>query len=110
MSGMILVAPCVRPLMKYQTRSCLMGPPNDPLTSYTFDSGVGAERPGMLLVLSPLNFSPVKLMKRAPDFRLPPVFGTTLITRPAVSDSPSPPAVVNVTSCALPTSAIYDVG
>jgi len=39
--------------------------------------------------MSPDSFLPVKLMKSAPDFLLPPVLGTTLITRPAVSDSPS---------------------
>ncbi len=46
----------------------------------------------------------------APEVELPPVFGTMFITSPAVSDSPRPPAVVNVTSCALPTSAMYAGG
>src|SRR6267142_4565667 len=110
---MTFVLPCVRAFRKYQTLSCLIGPPNDPFTSYTFESGVGAASPAARsasLKLSPDNFLPVKLMKSAPDFLLPPVLGTTLITRPAVSDSPSPPAVVNVTSWALPTSATYDGG
>ena len=35
---------------------------------------------------------------------LPPVLGTMFITRPAVSDSPSPPEVVNEISSELPTS------
>jgi hypothetical protein len=77
--------------------------------SYTFERGVGAVRPAAFnssVKLSPESFSPVKLMNSEPDVMFPPVFGTTLITRPAVSDSPMPPAVVNVTSWALPTSAM----
>ena len=110
---MVLRLPCVRAFTKYQTLSCMIGPPKAPFKSYTFESGVGAVRPAVLsesLKLSPDNFSPVKLMKNDPDVLLPPVLGTTLITRPAVSDSPSPPAVVKVTSWALPTSAMYEVG
>src|SRR5712692_4245707 len=110
---MVFVLPCVRAFRKYQTLSRLIGPPNDPFKSYTFESGVGAVSPAALsasLKLSPDNFLPVKLMKNAPDFLLPPVLGPPLITRPAVSDSPRSPAVVNVPSWALPTSAIYDVG
>ena len=37
---------------------------------------------------------------------LPPCFGTMFICTPAVSDSPSPPDVVIVTSWALPMSAV----
>jgi hypothetical protein len=41
-----------------------------------------------------------------PRMALPPVFGTTFITSPAVSDSPRPPDVVKVTSWAFPISAV----
>ena len=44
--------------------------------------------------------------RRTPECVLPPVFGTMFITRPAVSDSPRPPDVVNVTSWELPMSAM----
>ena len=50
------------------------------------------------------------LKKSDPVIRLPPVFGTMFIVRPAVSVSPRPPEVMNVTSCALPTSAMYAGG
>ena len=53
------------------------------------------------------SFCPVPLKKSDPDILLPPVFGTMFIVRPAVSVSPRPPEVMNVTSWALPTSAIY---
>ena len=99
--AIVRVLPCVRAFRKYHTLSLLIAPPKDPFTSYTFDSGVGAPSPAAFsssVKLSPDNFSPVKFMNKAPEFLLPPVFGTTFITSPAVSDSPSPPAVVNVTS------------
>src|SRR6266478_5659393 len=98
---MIFVLPWVRAFTKYHTRSFLTGPPKDPLRSYTLDSGVGAVRPAASnasLKLSPDSFSPVKLKNAAPETELPPVLGTTFITSPAVSDSPSPPDVVNETS------------
>ena len=50
------------------------------------------------------NFAPVPLAKNEPRNELPPLFGTMFIMRPAVSDSPNPPAVTNVTSCDCPTS------
>jgi hypothetical protein len=56
------------------------------------------------------RLSLVPLKKTEPEMRLPPVFGTTFIVRPPVSDSPRPPEVENVTSSALPTSATYAGG
>jgi hypothetical protein len=108
MFAMVLVLPCVRAFRKYHTLSFLMGPPKDPFRSYTLLIGVGACRPASLMAcvkLSDSSFSPVPVKKMAPEFRLPPVFGTRFITRPAVSCSPRPPEVVNEISCAFPTSA-----
>ena len=45
----------------------------------------------MFLVDCRLSLVPLK--KTEPEMRLPPVFGTTFIVRPPVSDSPSPPDV-----------------
>ena len=107
------VLPCVRALMKYHTLSFFSGPPNDPLRSYTLVSGSGVVRPAAWsagVKLLPCRFAPVPLAKIAPATELPPVFGTMFITSPAVSDSPRPPEVVNETSCALPTSAMYPGG
>ena len=85
-----------------------MGPPAATLTSYTWNTGVGC--------VAPRAFSSsVKLFacipsekpetKARPDTWLPPCFGTMFMVRPAVSDSPRPPDVIIVTSCALPMSA-----
>ncbi len=108
MFAMIFVLPCVRALAKYQMRSVLIGPPTDPFRSYTLLVGVAACRPwsfSACVRLSDSSFSPVPLKKIDPLTLFPPVFGTRFITRPAVSDSPSPPVVTNDTSCAFPTSA-----
>ena len=47
-----------------------------------------------------------KGFKKEPENLLPPVRGTMLIVAPPVSDSPSPPEICTVTSCALATSAM----
>src|ERR1700730_15680388 len=98
MLAMIRVLPWVRAFRKYHTRSRLIGPPNDPLRSYTLLIGVGACRPASLIAcvkLSDSSFSPVPLKKIAPGGLLQPVLGTRFITSPAVSASPRPPEVVN---------------
>ena len=65
------------------------------VTPWLFKSGV---------TLSDCRDPPVPLTKSDPWRELPPLFETMFITTPEVSTSPSPPAVVNVTSSALPTS------
>jgi hypothetical protein len=56
------------------------------------------------LLLTMASLTPAKYSW--PRKVLPPVFGTMLIVGPPTSASPSPPEVVKVISCALPTSAM----
>src|SRR4051812_43343505 len=68
------VLPCVRALMKYQTLSCLIGPPIAPFRSYTFVSGVAAARPCAAssgVTLLDCSFSPVPVKNTDPETLLP---------------------------------------
>ena len=67
-------------------------------------SGVGAARPASLsscVKLSACSFSPVPLKNSGPVKRVAAGLRHDVHHQPAVSDSPRPPEVVNVISCAF---------
>ena len=86
-----------------------MGPPTARLTSHTFFSSDGALKPASFnswvkLLLCMAGPAPAK--KNCPEYALPPVRGTTLITGPPISASASPPVVLIVISAEFPVSTI----
>src|SRR5687767_1986119 len=102
--------PCQRPPTKYHILSVRIGPPSCGESSHTFCSSFGVRRPLALISSSKLLpcIAPfAKAPNSDPRWVLPPSRGTMLIRMPAVSDSPSPPDVLTVVSCTLPTLSTY---
>ena len=109
MFAIVRVLPCVRALTKYQTRSFLIGPPNAPFRSYTFVQRRRRREAGVL-------------ERRREVVRLQLLAGAAEEQRPRTSVAAGlrhdvhhqagglrfaeAARRVNVTSCALPTSAM----
>src|SRR5439155_21475558 len=103
MLAIVLRVPFDRALRKYQSRSLKSGPPSCAVTSHSLLSLFADVSPGWGVKLSPWNVPLEPARYSEPRCVLPPSRGTTLIDKPELSDSPNPPAVVMLVSCAAPT-------
>jgi hypothetical protein len=84
-----------------------MGPPIEKLVSQFRMILVGLGMPNDRSWSSTLLLcaqDPARLEKKVPEKALPPLLGTMLNCGPPRSASPSPPATVSCTSCALTVS------